>query len=70
MPLSSDGTVFRRLGADEGAVLTSAIMTAYGSTYDVSWVYDSDEVCARLADGRYVSVVAETVRGDLSCTWG
>ena len=70
MLLSDDGTVFRRLGPDEGVVLTSAILAAYGSTYDVPWVYDADEVCARLADGRYVSVVAETARGDLLCHMG
>jgi hypothetical protein len=70
MLLSDDGTVFRRLGPDEGAVLTSAILAAYGSTYDVPWVYDADEVSVRLADGRYVSVVAETASGDLLCHMG
>ena len=53
-----------------GAVLTSAIFAAYGSTYDVRWVYDPADVRARLADGRYVSVVAETARGDLLCHVG
>src|SRR5215213_5118632 len=65
-----DGIVFRRLDPDEGSVLTSAIVAAYGSTYDVRWVYDADEVRARLADGRYVSVVAETASGDLLCHIG
>jgi hypothetical protein len=65
-----DGIVFRRLGPDEGSVLTSAIVAAYGSTYDVRWVYDADEVRARLADGRYVSVVAETAAGELLCHMG
>jgi hypothetical protein len=65
-----DGIVFRRLGPDEGSVLTSAIVAAYGSTYDVRWVYDADEVRARLADGRYVSVVAETAAGSCCATWG
>ena len=58
-----DGIVFRRLGPDEGAVLTEAIEAAYGETYDVRWVYDAAEVSARLADGRYVSCVAETAGG-------
>lgn len=62
--------VFRRLDPSEGAVLTSAIVAAYGQTYDVRWVYDAAEVCARLADGRYVSVVAETPTGDLLCHMG
>jgi hypothetical protein len=62
--------VFRRLGPDEGGVLTAAIKAAYGTTYDVGWVYDAAEVRARLADGRYVSVVAETPGGDLLCHMG
>lgn len=51
---------FRFLEPDEGGILTEAIEAAYGTTYDVRWVYDPAEVCARLADGRYVSCVAET----------
>jgi serine/threonine-protein kinase RsbW len=61
---------FRFLGADEGGVLTEAIEAAYGTTYDVRWVYDSAEVSARLADGRYVSCVAETAAGELLCHMG
>src|ERR1700742_1639331 len=58
---------FRFLGPDEGSVLTEAIEAAYGTTYDVRWVYDPLEVGARLADGRYVSCVAETRSGELLC---
>jgi GNAT superfamily N-acetyltransferase len=61
---------FRFLGPDEGNVLTEAIETAYGTTYDVRWVYDEAEVSARLADGRYVSCVAETAAGELLCHLG
>ncbi|MBS1676824.1 MAG: hypothetical protein JST08_05505 [Actinobacteria bacterium] len=61
---------FRFLGPDEGGVLTEAIEAAYGTTYDVRWVYDPAEVCARLADGRYVSCVAETGAGELLCHEG
>ena len=61
---------FRFLGPDEAHVLTGAIEAAYGSTYDVRWVYDSDEVAARLADGRYVSCVAEGAGGELLCHEG
>jgi hypothetical protein len=61
---------FRFLGPDEGGVLTEAIEAAYGTTYDVRWVYDRAEVCARLADGRYVSCVAESAGGDLLCHLG
>jgi len=51
-------------------VLTAAIEAAYGSTYDVRWVYDEAEVAARLADGRYVSCIAETGEGELLCHEG
>src|SRR4051794_15256264 len=62
---------FRFLGPDEGGVLTEAIEAAYGSTYDVRWVYDPTEVSARLADGRYVSCVAESAKeGELLCHMG
>src|ERR1700760_4273585 len=61
---------FRFLGPEEGGVLTKAIEAAYGTTYDVRWVYDPAEVCARLAEGRYVSCVAETPTGELLCHEG
>src|ERR1700753_492611 len=61
---------FRFLGPEEGGVLTEAIEAAYGTTYDVRWVYDPAEVSARLADGRYVSCVAETPAGELLCHEG
>jgi hypothetical protein len=61
---------FRLLGPDEGGVLTEAIEAAYGTTYDVRWVYDEAEVCARLADRRYVSCVAESADGALLCHIG
>jgi hypothetical protein len=61
---------FRFLGPEEGGVLTEAIEQAYGTTYDVRWVYDPVEVSARLADGRYVSCVAETAAGELLCHEG
>lgn len=61
---------FRFLDPSEGTVLTAAIETAYGQSYDVRWVYDPDEVGARLADGRYFSCVAETAAGELLCHEG
>jgi GNAT superfamily N-acetyltransferase len=61
---------FRFLGPDEGTVLTGAIEAAYGQTYDVRWVYDPDEVAARLAAGTYVSCVAESEEGELLCHEG
>lgn len=61
---------FRFLAPGEGAVLTGAIEVAYGDSYDVRWVYDSAEVERRLADGTYVSCVAETPGGELLCHEG
>jgi hypothetical protein len=61
---------FRFLGPEEGGVLTEAIEAAYGTTYDVRWVYDPLEVSTRLAEGRYVSCVAETPMGELLCHEG
>lgn len=61
---------FRFLGPDEGEVLTRAIEAAYGDSYDVRWVYDAGEVSRRVADGTYVSCVAETPDGELLCHEG
>jgi GNAT superfamily N-acetyltransferase len=61
---------FRFLGPHEGTVLTAAIEAAYGQSYDVRWVYDRDEVEARLSAGTYVSCVAESPAGELLCHLG
>lgn len=61
---------FRFLDPSEGTVLTRAIEAAYGRSYDVRWVYEPEEVAARLADGRYVSCVAESPDGELLCHEG
>jgi len=61
---------FRFLQPGEGAVLSEAIEAAYGDSYDVRWVYDAAEVSARLADGTYVSCVAESAEGELLCHTG
>ncbi len=61
---------FRFLAPEEGTVLTAAIEAAYGASYDVRWVYDAEEVAARLADGRYVSCIAEGEDGGLLCHIG
>jgi serine/threonine-protein kinase RsbW len=61
---------FRFLAPDEGAVLSEAIRAAYGESYDVRWVYDAAAVSARLADGTYVSCVAESAQGELLCHAG
>jgi hypothetical protein len=69
-PSSAIDARFRLLGPAEGTVLSEAIRTAYGESYDVRWVYDTDEVSARLAAGTYVSCVAETAAGELLCHEG
>jgi serine/threonine-protein kinase RsbW len=61
---------FRFLEPNEGGVLSEAIRAAYGNSYDVRWVYDAEEVSARLAAGAYVSCVAETPDGELLCHEG
>jgi serine/threonine-protein kinase RsbW len=67
---STEDVRFRFLEPDEGAVLSEAIRAAYGESYDVRWVYDPDEVSARLAAGTYVSCVAESAAGELLCHEG
>lgn len=61
---------FRFLQAEEAGVLCEAIQAAYGDSYDVRWVYDRDEVAARLTGGTYVSCIAETPEGELLCHLG
>ncbi|HEX3608185.1 MAG TPA: hypothetical protein VHU14_00740 [Solirubrobacterales bacterium] len=61
---------FRFLQPNEGSLLRNAMRSAYGDSYDVRWVYDVEEVSARLAAGTYVSCVAETPEGELLCHEG
>src|SRR3954471_8197258 len=61
---------FRFLGSDEGTVLTGAIEAAYGQSYDVRWVYDPEEVGRRIAEGTYVSCIAESPAGQVLCHLG
>lgn len=67
---ATDAVGFRYLLPGEGKVLTEAIRAAYGETYDVRWVYDPEEVDARLAAGSYISCVAESADGELLCHEG
>lgn len=68
---SGTGAVsFRNLQPGEGHVVSEAIRAAYGDSYDALWVYDPDEVSARLAAGTYVSFVAESAAGELLCHEG
>ncbi len=68
--MSGMDVMFRFLGPDEGTVLTRAIEAAYGQSYDVQWVYDPDEVSARIGAGTYVACVAETPAAELLCHIG
>ncbi|HEX6754121.1 MAG TPA: hypothetical protein VF093_11105 [Solirubrobacterales bacterium] len=69
-PSDKIDATFRFLEPHEGALLSEAIRVAYGESYDVRWVYDAEEVSRRLADGTYVSCVAETPQGELLCHEG
>jgi hypothetical protein len=62
--------VFRFLRPEEAHKLVAAIRAAYGDTYDVRWVYELDEVRARLEAGTYVSAIAESAEGELLCHEG
>jgi hypothetical protein len=68
--VGTDAVTFRYLSPGEGEVLSRAIRAAYGESYDVRWVYDPDEVSARIAAGTYVSWVAESSEGELLCHEG
>jgi hypothetical protein len=68
--VGNNPVAFRYLQPGEGSVLSEAIRAAYGDTYDARWVYDPDEVSARLQAGTYVSCVAETPAGELLCHEG
>lgn len=68
--VGTDAVTFRYLAPGEAGRLTNAIRAAYGDSYDVRWVYDRDEVEARLAAGTYVSCVAESADGELLCHTG
>lgn len=61
---------FRFLGPDEGSLLSGAIESAYGASYDVRWVYDPIEVGARISAGTYVACIAETPADGLLCHVG
>ncbi len=69
-PASDIEPRFRFLESSEGEGLAQAIETAYGNSYDVRWVYDAEEVSRRIADGTYVSCIAETPEGELLCHEG
>jgi serine/threonine-protein kinase RsbW len=68
--MSEVDVAFRFLEPDEGAVLSGAIESAYGQSYDVRWVYDPEQVAARIRAGTYVSCVAESPAGELLCHLG
>jgi hypothetical protein len=61
---------FRYLLPEEAHLVSAAIRTAYGDSYDVRWVYDPAEISARIAAGTYVSFVAESAAGQLLCHEG
>jgi len=49
----------RFLQQSEAPVLTRLVRETYGDTYDAEWVYQPEEIAARIKDGRLVSIVGE-----------
>lgn len=47
----------RFLQSDEAVALTELIRETYGDTYDADWVYQPEEIAARIEAGRLVSTV-------------
>lgn len=68
--LHDDEIAVRLLSPDEGALVGEAIRIAYGDSYDAAWVYDGDEVGRRIAEGLFVSCVAEAPDGAVLCHAG
>jgi len=64
------GVEVRFLGPDGAEGFTRLVRRCYGDSYDAAWVYDADEVGGRIADGRFVSCVAEDHDGSLLCHAG
>ena len=70
MMMSEMDVTFRFLEPDEGSVLSGAIESAYGQSYDVRWVYDPAEIGARIDAGTYAACIAESPAGELLCHIG
>ncbi len=61
--------MIRLLEAHEAGRLVEAIRAVYGSTYDVTWLYDPSEVASRISRGVLLSAIAE-MDGELVCHSG
>jgi RimJ/RimL family protein N-acetyltransferase len=49
----------RFLKEGEAPVLSRLVRETYGDTYDAEWVYQPQEIAARIKDGRLVGVAGE-----------
>ena len=52
-----EGVEIRFLRADEAEVLTELVTQTYGMTYDAAWVYNPNEIAARIKNGTLVSTI-------------
>lgn len=64
---AADDVAIRLLRPDEAPLVVDAIRAIYGSSYDVPWLYDADEIAHRIAHGQMVSGAAFAADGPLLC---
>ncbi|MCF8551679.1 MAG: hypothetical protein K9G05_06345 [Candidatus Nanopelagicales bacterium] len=60
-----DNIEIRFLEPTEAEVLVDLIRETYGDTYDAEWVYQSDEIAARLSDNRLRSAIGHLADGTI-----
>jgi len=63
--LSEPGIEVRALDPEGAAGLTRLVRRCYGDSYDAAWVYDPDEIAARLRRGVLRSTVAVAGSGEV-----
>lgn len=67
VPEEDDAVVLRRLAADEGVALTSAVVAAYGFTYDLRWAHrraDDEVMRTQSLHGKRISTEDVVVASD------
>lgn len=60
-----DNIDMRFLGVHEAKVLVDLVRDTYGDTYDAEWVYQPDEIAARLESGRLRSAIGYAPDGTI-----
>ncbi len=59
------GLEFRLLGPHDADAVSALLRAAYGDSYDAPWVYDPEQIAARMRSEQLVSAGALTPGGDL-----